>query len=114
MSNTDVVIVLTALGILVALAGVFLGIPAWRISKHAVRVQQAADDQVEFNRRLVVALTGSEAPEPPSRAHPSVVDSLADIRESMTEMAVTQSVLAHHLSVPHGGPIPAHLRARLG
>lgn len=113
MTTNDLLVIIGILTVLVAAAGVFIGIPAWRMQQHAVRTQRASDRQTEFNRRLLVALTGSEEPDWPSPDHPSVTDALKDIRDSMTELAVTQSVVAHHISDGHGGMIPLSLRSRL-
>lgn len=109
MSNAQLAVVIGVVGIVVSAAGVYLGIPAWRLSKHAVAVQVQNDEQAEFNRRLAKALTGQERPDDPSPDHPSLNDAIGDLSETISELAIVSTVLAYHLADPHGGEIPRRL-----
>lgn len=114
MSNGQLAVVIGVVGLVVSGAGVYLGIPAWRLSRHAVAVQESQDQQAEFNRRLAKALTGTERPDEPSPEHPSLGDAISDLSDTISELAIVSTVLAYHLADPHGGDIPRRLLEKWG
>ena len=112
MSNGDLATIVAVVGLIMSAGMLYLGIPAWRIARHSVGVQRAADEQAEFNRRLLKALTGSEELRDTSPEHPAAMDLLSDIREMLKEHSELTTIVAWHVSDKHGPDIPALGRRR--
>lgn len=96
----------------VAVVGLILaatfGVPAWRIARaqnHASKTRELATSVAQY-LGVPIPEDDNAAVPPPSPEHPSIIDLMRDVRDFASEQAETSSVLAHHMSDGHGGPIP--------
>lgn len=102
MSGGDWVVLLTAVGVILAGIGVIFGIPTWRLQRHALAQQKERDEQAKLSQLILQALAGDHAEEPRSVEHPSILDALKDLRNLMSDIAELQAVQGWHMSDGHG------------
>lgn len=98
-----------AVTVVLALAALYLGIPAWRLSRDQARHAKAAEDTAMFQRRVWQAIAGSDPEAGTSADKPALIDLMRETRDNTAELSQVQTVLAHHMADGHGSPIPAHL-----
>lgn len=82
--------------------GVYFGIPAWRMNRHAERQAEFARQAAEYQRQTTQILAGDSADVPRSPDNPSVLDALKAMQAVMADVAELQAVQGWHMSDGHG------------
>ena len=106
MSGSDWALLVGVMGVIVAAVGLFLGVPTWKLQRHAERQQAVQDRQVQLTEDLNSILAGPMADQPRSPANPSILDALRELRNVLTEVAELSADLGWHISDNHGPQRP--------